>query len=87
MPMGTCVGVGKVLAAAHRVQPLFEVSMIPFQAIIQIFRAPMLDLGQDYPKCWRVALRLVGHDTLGPGAGFCDGTLKKGACRCSVAPY
>ena len=47
MPTNDDVGRRFLLEATHGIQPLFEMSMVAFNAVVEILRGPMLNSGED----------------------------------------
>ncbi len=80
------VGGGCLLEATHRIQALFQMSMVALDAVVEVLRCPMPNVGQDGAESSRIALGLVGCDPLRPHACLIDGTREERLGSLSVPP-
>ncbi len=86
MPTNDDVGRRFLFETAHGVQPLFEMPMVAFNAIVEILRGTMLNIRQDCAEGGRIALRLVGCHPFRLHAGLVDGMFEEGPKLAKLLP-
>ncbi len=86
MPTGDQVGRGRLLETAHRIEPLLEMLVVPFQSVVQVLRGPVLRLWQNGPEGRWIALRLIGGHSYRRDFGLSNSAFEKDLGSFSIAP-
>ncbi len=60
--------------------------MVALQAIVQVLRPPMLDVGQDGAERWRIAFRLIRRHPFRPHARLIERAFEEGAGSRGITP-
>ncbi len=79
-------GRGRLLEPAHGIEPLLAGLMVPFQPIIHVLRASMVDPSEEGTQRGRGAFRLIRDHMHRRDVCLADGAFEDGLCGLGLAP-
>lgn len=86
MPTHNRVGTYRLLEASHRIQALFEMSVVALHGVVEVFRCPMFNARENCAEGRRTAFGLVRGDPLWPYTRLVDRALEERLGSLGVAP-